>query len=69
MDDETSLNGQLMYDRVRRKLGFLRPEEGLMDSVDRLELAKKRGLILNAESVTLDSIRQGMGFPCKGEVL
>jgi len=67
MNDNTS--GEVLFDRTRRQMGFIGPEEGAMDEVDRLELAKKRGQLLNAEPVTLDSIRQSMGFPCKGEVL
>lgn len=34
----------LREDRVRRRMGFLREDEGTMDSSDRIELMLKRGM-------------------------
>jgi len=62
LDDPNWLKwyNQLQNDRVRRKMGLNGPEEGLMDSVDRLELMLDRGQI--PEPVTFDSVRKHMGL-------
>jgi len=52
---------QLLNDRVRRKMGLNGPEEGVMDTVDRLELMMDRGEGPQAP-VTVDSVRERMGL-------
>ena len=62
MDDQQWLRhyNDVAYDRIRRRLGFLKEDEGAMDSVDRVRLMEKRGQIPNDEPVTEDSLRQRM---------
>jgi hypothetical protein len=52
---------QLQNDRVRRRLGLNREDEGVMDSVDRLELMDKSGQG-PPKPVTFDSVRKRMGL-------
>jgi len=52
---------QLQNDRVRRNLGLTRADEGVMDTVDRLELMEERGLG-PPEPITVDSVRERMGL-------
>jgi hypothetical protein len=53
---------QLQNDRVRRKLGLNRPDEGVMNSVDNLELMRDRGLGPQ-EPASIDTVRERMGLP------
>jgi hypothetical protein len=64
LDDPNWLKwyNQLQNDRVRRKMGLNRPDEGVMDSVDRIELMIDRGEG-PPEPGTFDSVRKRMGLP------
>ncbi|MGA2785311.1 MAG: hypothetical protein ABSF09_11495 [Candidatus Bathyarchaeia archaeon] len=64
LDDPNWLKwyNQLQNDRVRRKMGLNRPDEGVMDSSDRLQLMIDRGEGPQ-ETFDLDSVRKRMGLP------
>lgn len=52
---------KLLNDRVRRSMGLLGPEEGVMSCTDRLELMRKRHQL--PENNDFDSVRRRMGLP------
>lgn len=52
---------RLKEDRIRRRLGFLREDEGMMAPEDRAELLMKRGLGPR-EPLTEDSLRRSLGL-------
>lgn len=68
LDDKKWLEwySRLKEDRVKRSLGFLRPDEGTMDSVDRLKLMMDRGEGPR-EPINEDSIRKQLRLPRKEE--
>jgi hypothetical protein len=57
--------GRLREDRIRRRLGFLRRDEGMMDEVDKVQLMLDRGEGVAPAPVTEESLRRRMRMPGK----
>lgn len=70
LDDQKWLEwyGRLQYDRLRRHMGLLRPDEGTMAPEDKIQLMLDRGEVPNEEPVDEDSIRKRMRLPRKETV-
>lgn len=62
LDDENYLESysRLKEDRVKRRLGLLGPDEGLLDSSDRIQLMIDRHEL--PEVVNEESVRKRMGL-------